>query len=104
MSVMNRREFLKASAALLAGISVGGASAFLSSADLQNSSKPSILIFVFDAMSARHLSLYGYERETTPNLKTFAERASVYHNHYSGGNFTTTGTASIKLVATFVAQ
>jgi hypothetical protein len=53
------------------------------------------LIFVFDAMSARNLSLYGYRRQTTPNLEKFAQRASVYHRHYSAGNFTTTGTASM---------
>jgi len=46
-------------------------------------------------MSAQNLSLYGYPRETTPNLKKLAERASVYHNHYSAGNFTTSGTASM---------
>jgi arylsulfatase A-like enzyme len=46
-------------------------------------------------MSAHNLSLYGYERETTPNLKRFAERASVYYRHYAAGNFTTSGTASM---------
>ena len=95
MSAMNRREFLRASAALMAGVTFAGASRFLSPPDFQDTNKPNILMLVFDAMSARHLSLYGYERETTPNLKKFAERASVYHNHYSGGNFTTTGTASM---------
>ncbi len=95
MPTLNRREFLKASAALMAGATFAGASRFLSSPDFQGTKKPNILMFVFDAMSARHLSLYGYDRETTPNLKKFAERASVYHNHYSGGNFTTTGTASM---------
>lgn len=92
---MHRREFLKASAALLAGVTFAGASKLLSYPDFQGTHKPNILMFVFDAMSARHLSLYGYERETTPYLKKFAERAFVYHNHYSGGNFTTTGTASM---------
>lgn len=95
MSALNRREFLKASAAWMAGITFASASKSLSLPDFQDTGKPNILIFVFDAMSARHLSLYGYERETTPNLKKFAERASVYHNHYASGNFTTTGTASM---------
>ena len=45
-------------------------------------------------MSARHLSLYGYQRETTPNLTKFASRANVYHAHYSPSNFTSSGTAS----------
>jgi arylsulfatase A-like enzyme len=50
---------------------------------------------VFDAFSAFDISLYGYQRETTPNLARLAEKAVVYHNHYSGGNFTTPGTASL---------
>jgi len=61
----------------------------------QVSGQPNILIFVFDALSARHMPIYGYPRNTTPNLARFAERATVYHSHHSGGNFTTPGTASL---------
>lgn len=57
--------------------------------------KPNIIILVFDACSAENVSLYGYERETTPNLTRFAEKASVYHNHYSCGTFTVPGTSSL---------
>jgi arylsulfatase A-like enzyme len=92
---VSRRDFLKTSAALVASTAFASASRLLSSAPVQESGKPNILIFVFDAMSARHLSLYGYGRETTPNLKKFAERAFVYHRHYAAGNFTTSGTASM---------
>jgi arylsulfatase A-like enzyme len=95
MSRINRRDFLKTSAALVASATFAGASRILSSAYSQANNKPNILIFVFDAMSARNLSLYGYGRRTTPNLEKFAERASVYHRHYSAGNFTTSGTASM---------
>ncbi len=95
MPRMNRRDFLKTSAALVAGTSLAGVSRILSGAQSQKIDKPNILVFVFDAMSARHLSLYGYPRKTTPNLERFAERASVYHNHFSAGNFTTSGTASM---------
>lgn len=59
------------------------------------SNKPNVLVFVLDAFSARHASVYGYQRETTPNLARFAEQALVYHNHHAGGNFTTSGTASL---------
>jgi arylsulfatase A-like enzyme len=95
MSTMNRRDFLKTSAALMAGVTFAGASRLLSSPGSRSTGKPNILIFVFDALSARHLSLYGYERNTTPHLRKFAARASVYHRHYAAGNFTTTGTASL---------
>jgi arylsulfatase len=94
MSRISRRDFLKTSAALAAGAALGGAARYLSLDASQNHDRPNILILVFDAMSARHLSLHGYARETTPNLNRFAERATVYHRHYSTGNFTTSGTAS----------
>lgn len=58
-------------------------------------SLPNILILVFDAWSARNVSLYGYPRPTTPNLELLAKRATVYHAHHSAGGFTTPGTASM---------
>ena len=54
-----------------------------------------VIIVVFDAFSAAHISFYGYQRDTTPNIARLADRAIVYHNHYAGGNFTTPGTATI---------
>ena len=54
-----------------------------------------IIIIVFDACSADNVSLYGYKRQTTPNLDRFAQNALVYHRHYSAGNFTVPGTASL---------
>ena len=55
-----------------------------------------VIIVVFDAFSAAHISFYGYQRDTTPNIARLADRAIVYHNHYAGGNFTTPGTATIE--------
>jgi len=56
---------------------------------------PNVIILLFDTLSARHLSLYGYSRLTSPNMTRFAERATVYHRHYAAGNFTSPGTASL---------
>ncbi len=56
---------------------------------------PNIVILLFDAFSARHASLYGYSRETTPHLAQLAEKATVFHAHYSAGNFTVPGVASL---------
>jgi arylsulfatase A-like enzyme len=61
----------------------------------QERDRPNVIILLFDTLSARHMSLYGYHRETTPNLGRFARRATVYHKHYAAGNFTTPGTASL---------
>jgi len=63
--------------------------------DQAGASKPNVLILVFDALSAMNMSLYGYRRETTPNLARFAERATVYHRHYAAGNHTSPGVASL---------
>ena len=57
--------------------------------------KPNIIVLVFDALSAPHVPLFGYVRNTMPNLEKFAENATVYHNHYSAGTFTIPGTASL---------
>jgi arylsulfatase A-like enzyme len=60
-----------------------------------DSAQPNIIIILLDAFSAKHLSLYGYPRSTTPNIDAFAQYSTVFHQHYSAGNFTTTGTASM---------
>lgn len=96
MRKVSRRDFLKmatlfAGSAAASSLTSGG---FTKSAS-QGASAPNILIILFDAMSATNLSLYGYPRETTPNLQRLAGRATVYHQHYSPGNFTTPGTASL---------
>lgn len=62
---------------------------------IQDSDRPNVIIILFDALSARHLSLYGYPRQTSPNLERFAKRATVYHQHHSAANFTTPSTASL---------
>jgi arylsulfatase A-like enzyme len=93
MFTLSRRDFLKLLAAGSAGTALSGVRTLASS--LGNETGPNILILLFDAMSARHLSLYGYARPTTPNLERFAERATVYHSHFAGGNFTSPGTASM---------
>src|ERR1044071_1412857 len=54
-----------------------------------------IIVLIFDALSAYDVSLFGYQRQTTPNIARLAKRAIVYHNHYAGGNFTSPGTASL---------
>lgn len=42
------------------------------------------------------MSLYGYPRQTTPNIeKAVDEGATVFHRHYAGGSWTPSGTASL---------
>ena len=86
MPKLNRRDFLKLTAL------TSGAVAFSTFAPphiLTSPDQKGIIIFVFDAMSARNLSVYGYPRQTTPNLERFAARSTIYHAHNSAGNYTT---------------
>ena len=46
---------------------------------------PNILFIVYDAFAARHTSFENYPRNTTPNLKNFADGANYYQNHFSVG-------------------
>ncbi len=93
MSQLNRRDFLKLAGLASLGLVVPPAVKQMGGA-LQGDKK-NVIIIVFDALSAYNISLYGYERETMPNLTRLAKRATVFHNHFAGGNYTTPGTASL---------
>lgn len=93
MSKISRRDFLKLAGLASLGMVVPP-SVQQKSQQLQNDKK-NVLIIVFDALTAYNISLHGYARETTPNLSRLAKRATVFHNHYAGGNYTTPGTASL---------
>lgn len=95
MARLSRRDFLKLMAWSSVNAAVAAAYPRAKFVDPQRPGKPHILIFVLDAMSARHLSLYGYERHTTPNLTKFASRANVYHSHFSAANASSPGTATL---------
>jgi choline-sulfatase len=90
----SRRDFLKLSATLPLSLALPPRLAsnrwLQPAATLRN-----VLVIVLDAFSAYHISHHGYSRQTTPNLDRLAGRAIVYHNHHAGGNFTTSGTASL---------
>src|SRR5690242_11278923 len=95
MSRFTRRDFLKVGSILsgvaaLTRLAPRGARAAAAPPE-----HPNIVIFVFDAMTAKNLSVYGYKRKTTPNFERFAKRATIYNQHYSTANFTTAGTASL---------
>ena len=47
-----------------------------------------VLIITLDAVRADHLSLYGYERPTSPYLEEFAKSALVFEQAWSPSNFT----------------
>lgn len=93
---LNRRDFLKLASLSAGSLLVSSLAPRALNAHAQgNPSLPNIIIFVFDAMSARNLAIYGYPRPNTPNLERFAERATVYHAHQAAGNYTVPGVASL---------
>jgi arylsulfatase A-like enzyme len=44
---------------------------------------PHVIFITTDALSFRHTSLAGYHRDTTPHLKEWAKRATVFENAFS---------------------
>lgn len=91
----SRRDFLKLSAAAAGAAGFGRLARYLPARQAAGADRPNLIIILFDALSAAHISVYGYPRRTTPNLERFASRATVYHNHHAAGNFTTPSTASL---------
>ncbi len=91
---INRREFLK-----FFGLFSFGAAApnYIRNRNwiATESRSQNVLIIVFDTFSAWNMSLYGYLRQTTPNIDRLADKAIVYHKHFASSNFTTPGTASL---------
>jgi arylsulfatase A-like enzyme len=58
---------------------------------------PDVVVVTIDTLSADHMSLYGYERPTTPRLQQLAATSTVFERFYANGNFTTAGVSSLML-------
>ncbi len=60
------------------------------------SNKQNVILIVLDTVRADHLSCYGYEQPTTPNLDKFnVDDALKFNKSYSTSNWTLPGHASI---------
>jgi choline-sulfatase len=92
---LTRRDFLKLAGVLPISVAAPRFMGCLDTLGQSQNKAQNIIVVVLDAFSAYDISLYGYQRGTTPNLARLAGRAVVYHKHYAGGNFTTPGTASL---------
>lgn len=49
---------------------------------------PNIILITFDALTAQHVSLYGYHHKTTPNLDKLGQESYIFDNMYSSSNWT----------------
>lgn len=56
---------------------------------------PNVLLIILDTVRADHLSLYGYTRQTSPNLDRWAQRGTVFENAWSTTSWTLPTHASI---------
>lgn len=53
--------------------------------------KPNVVLVTIDTVSAKRTSIYGYDRQTTPNLQKLADESVVFERFHS--NFNVTGLA-----------
>ncbi len=93
IAAMRRSLAILASAITLAGIGVGGASllrerrALAALPDAQ-AGAPNILFIILDTVRAASLSLYGYDKPTSPALDAFARRGVVFDRAISPSPWT----------------
>ena len=57
--------------------------------------RPNIILVIFDTLTARDMSLYGYHRDTTPFINKWAEKGSVFTRLKAESNFTPPTVSSI---------
>ncbi|NWG32749.1 MAG: sulfatase [Rhodocyclaceae bacterium] len=61
----------------------------------RRASGPSVVLVILDSVRADHLSLYGYQRDTTPFLRRLASVATLYENAFSTSDTSIGSHASI---------
>jgi arylsulfatase A-like enzyme len=61
----------------------------------RHSTRPNVVLVTMDTVRADHLSVYGYRRDTTPNLRKFAAEATVYSQAVSTSDMTLASHASM---------
>lgn len=54
-----------------------------------------ILLYVIDALRADHVSIYGYDRETTPNIDSLGKDGIIYNYCFAPSTWTRSVAASI---------
>jgi len=57
--------------------------------------RPNVVLVVLDTVRAGNLELYGHDRETMPNLTTFAEEATTFPRAYTNAPWTLPAHASL---------
>ena len=58
------------------------------------SDKPNVIFYVIDGAGADYMSVYGYNRRTTPNMERLAAEGAVFERAFSNSTWTQPSTAS----------
>ncbi|MEE9183479.1 MAG: sulfatase, partial [Acidimicrobiia bacterium] len=56
--------------------------------------KPNIIFYIIDGGAADYMSVYGYNRRTTPNLERLAAEGALFERAYSNSTWTKPSTAT----------
>jgi len=62
---------------------------------LPDAPRPNIVLITVDTLRADHMSLYGYERETTPEIAAWFSGSTVYERAYSTTSYTPPSIVSV---------
>ena len=60
----------------------------------RNTPKPNIIVYVIDSAGADFMSVYGYNRRTTPYIERLAAEGAVFEHAYSNSSYTNPSTRS----------
>jgi hypothetical protein len=55
------------------------------------SDRPNVIFYIIDGAAANAMSVYGYNRSTTPNLERIASEGAVFESAYSNSSWTNMG-------------
>jgi arylsulfatase A-like enzyme len=60
----------------------------------RSTKKPNVIFYIIDGGGADYMSVYGYNRRTTPNLERIAAEGAIFERAYSNSSWTGPSTAS----------
>ncbi|MCK5449118.1 MAG: sulfatase, partial [Gemmatimonadetes bacterium] len=60
----------------------------------RDAGRPNVVFYIIDGGSAELMSVYGYNRRTTPNLERLATEGAVFERAYSNASWTVPSTVS----------
>ncbi len=58
-------------------------------------SRPNFILITFDALTVRDMSVYGFDKETTPFISKWAKSAAVFTKSNASANYTAPTTATL---------